>query len=303
MELTQAAQPSGGAGLYFNSTNINSTLDVQSGHFTFQASNTGSGINHIVLGNLNIGAGAVVSLSPPNGTSNRTLLVVGSLSLAGTNGAWSGKLDLSGNDLDIYQYYVYEPLSLIDNMISSGLANGTGGIVSTAAANNSAHLTTLAAILNQYSSGNPIYGYTNPFDGFDSSVNDILVKYTYYGDTNLDGKVDGTDYSRIDNGALNHLTGWFNGDFNYDGAINGSDYTLIDNAYNTQGASLEAELAAPAAVIGKSFSGSRGKPAFPPANLFQTSAQITIADSAESNIETLMLKKDVLDGLTDSFQL
>ena len=72
---------------------------------------------------------------------------------------------------------------------------------------------------------------------------DVLVKYTYYGDANLDGKVDGTDYSRIDNGYLNNLSGWFNGDFNYDGVIDGSDYTLIDNAFNTQGASLAAAVA------------------------------------------------------------
>ena len=61
------------------------------------------------------------------------------------------------------------------------------------------------------------------------------MKYTYYGDANLDGKVDASDYSLIDNGYLNHLTGWYNGDFNYDGVINGSDYTLIDNAFNMQG--------------------------------------------------------------------
>jgi hypothetical protein len=75
-----------------------------------------------------------------------------------------------------------------------------------------------------------------------------LVKYTYYGDANLDGKVDGFDYTRIDNGYLNHLTGWGNGDFNYDGVLNGSDYTLIDNAFNTQGALLAAELTSPSAA-------------------------------------------------------
>jgi hypothetical protein len=66
---------------------------------------------------------------------------------------------------------------------------------------------------------------------------DVLIRYTFYGDANLDGHVDGSDYSRIDNGYLTHASGWFNGDFNYDGTINGSDYTLIDNAFNTQGAS------------------------------------------------------------------
>ena len=38
----------------------------------------------------------------------------------------------------------------------------------------------------------------------------------------------------IDNGFVNHLTGWFNGDFNYDGVVDGSDYALIDNAFNRQ---------------------------------------------------------------------
>jgi hypothetical protein len=69
------------------------------------------------------------------------------------------------------------------------------------------------------------------------------VKYTYYGDANLDGVVDGSDYTKIDNGYHNKLTGWANGDFNYDGVIDGSDYTLIDNSFNTQGGSLASSIA------------------------------------------------------------
>ncbi len=82
----------------------------------------------------------------------------------------------------------------------------------------------------------------------------MLVKLTYYGDTDLNGEVDGSDYSRIDNAYLYNqtasspLTGWFNGDFNYDGVINGSDYTLMDNAFNTQGAYIASEIASPNAV-------------------------------------------------------
>ena len=45
------------------------------------------------------------------------------------------------------------------------------------------------------------------FDGQNPSKTDILVKYTYYGDANLDGQADAGDYSLIDNGYLNHLTG------------------------------------------------------------------------------------------------
>jgi hypothetical protein len=80
-------------------------------------------------------------------------------------------------------------------------------------------------------------GFTS-FEGSPVLATDVLIKYTWYGDANLDGKVDGSDYSRIDSGFLAHATGWANGDFNYDNTVNGSDYTLIDNAFNTQGNQL-----------------------------------------------------------------
>src|SRR5208282_2315621 len=91
------------------------------------------------------------------------------------------------------------------------------------------------------------------------SDTDILVKYTYFGDTNLDGVVNASDYLAIDS-AFNHNSsvgaggqfeaGWANGDFNYDGLINGDDYTLIDNAYNSQGSTtFAASSAGPAEMI------------------------------------------------------
>jgi len=78
------------------------------------------------------------------------------------------------------------------------------------------------------------------FDGQSIPTGEIIVGYTYFGDANLDGKVDGSDYSKIDYGFLHHLTGWANGDFNYDNVINGSDYTLMDNTFNTQGSPIPA---------------------------------------------------------------
>jgi hypothetical protein len=93
-------------------------------------------------------------------------------------------------------------------------------------------------VIQNNQSGSVLFTSSNEFDGYTPAAADILVKYTYYGDANLDGKVDGSDYSRIDNGYRNHLTGWYNGDFNYDGVVDASDYTLIDNAFNQQGASL-----------------------------------------------------------------
>ncbi len=65
----------------------------------------------------------------------------------------------------------------------------------------------------------------------------VVVKYTYNGDTDLNGRVDGADYARIDTGFTNtsSLSGWFNGDFDYNGKIDGADYTLIDTAFSRYG--------------------------------------------------------------------
>jgi hypothetical protein len=181
-----------------------------------------------------------LTLLPAANDSNHSVLVTGSLSFAGTAQSPQGILDLTSNDLVISG----GNLNTINSAVISGLTNGTGILSSTAAAD-SAHLTALGVIQNNQS-GVALYGSGTGqflFDGVAPDPADVLVKYTYYGDTNLDGQVDGSDYSRIDNGYLNNLTGWFNGDFNYDGVINGSDYTLIDNAFNAQGASLATAVA------------------------------------------------------------
>jgi hypothetical protein len=114
--------------------------------------------------------------------------------------------------------------------------NGSGGITSSSAAADSHHLMALGVIQNNQS-GTAIYMAANLFDGTVPGASDILVNFTYFGDANLDGKIDGSDYSLIDAGYASHgsFTGWYNGDFNYDGSIDGSDYALIDNAFNNQG--------------------------------------------------------------------
>jgi hypothetical protein len=73
--------------------------------------------------------------------------------------------------------------------------------------------------------------------------------------------VDGSDYTLIDNGFNNHLTGWLNGDFNYDNVVDGSDYTLIDNAFNTQGAQLAAEVFIAAEIAGSGATSAVPEPA------------------------------------------
>ncbi len=158
------------------------------------------------------------------------LFTAGGLTLpAGT------KFDAGSTDLDLSNV----TLTAIRTWITSGFAGGlwTGpGIISSAAGGDSTHLTTLGLIQNNQT-GTAIYTAANKFDGITPGVSDVLVKYTYYGDANLDGRVDGSDYTKIDAAFGTSLSGWLNGDFNYDGTIDGSDYTLIDNGFNTQGVS------------------------------------------------------------------
>jgi hypothetical protein len=98
------------------------------------------------------------------------------------------------------------------------------GIDSSAAHSDTNGVTALGCILNTAFS---------TWDDQAVSDTDVLVKFTYYGDANLNGIVDNsTDLGLLNNGQSNGLTGWYNGDFNYDGVINGSDYTLYDLGYN-----------------------------------------------------------------------
>lgn len=72
---------------------------------------------------------------------------------------------------------------------------------------------------------------------------DIILKYTYLGDTDLDGNVTATDFAQLDAAYLNHIYNrragdpkatWFLGDLNYDGKIEGSDFAIMDAGYINQ---------------------------------------------------------------------
>jgi hypothetical protein len=231
---------SGGMPIVFNLGNsVSNSVSDSAGIISIPAT-VQTGISKTTFSNITVGAGAeVIFASPSTGSANRRLVVItGSLSLAGKTNAWTGTLDVGANDLDVKN----GSLPTLTNQIAQGSTDSwqsSGGIISTAAAEDTTHLTTLGIIQNTVS-GVSLY---NTFDSSPANGSDVLIKYTYFGDTNLDGVIDGSDYSRIDNGFLQHLTGWINGDFNYDGVVDGSDYILIDNAFNAHGASIDGELA------------------------------------------------------------
>jgi len=124
---------------------------------------------------------------------------------------------------------------LIQTGRNGGAWNGTSGIITTSASGN---ITTLGVATAQQAKqlANPTD--TTVFDGETVTGTDVLVKFTYGGDANLDGKINVDDYGHIDTSIPLGLSGWFNGDYNFDGKINVDDYGIIDFNIGIQGATL-----------------------------------------------------------------
>jgi hypothetical protein len=122
-------------------------------------------------------------------------------------------------------------------------------VISSTAAGDTRHLTTLGYM--QSNGG--------MFDGVNTTTNDVLLKYTYFGDADLNGTINGADYAQIDSGYGAHLSGWSHGDFNNDGVIDGTDFALIDNAFNQ----IAATGATPLALVSNQASFSSSSSAVP----------------------------------------
>ncbi|HWP39721.1 MAG TPA: autotransporter-associated beta strand repeat-containing protein [Tepidisphaeraceae bacterium] len=208
-------------------------------------------------GTITVNANAVAQIST-KGTANSP---AGTSRTASLNLAASARLDLNNNSLIINS----GSLATVTSQIKSALENGGNfdwlgpGIGSTQAnvQNTTAgsFLYGLGVILNdlsQVGGSGPIY---TDFAGVSGLVGtEVLVKFTYFGDADLSGSIDATDYSLIDNGYVNSLTGWLNGDFDYSGSIDATDYALIDNAYVNQVGPLgEALIAEHARMLGGEY--------------------------------------------------
>src|SRR5204863_6828476 len=113
----------------------------------------------------------------------------------------------------------------------------------------------VGAILNIDKNSNSIYSTwpasPSPDTGAGGlSTTDVLVKYTYFGDADLNGVVDyTTDYDLWSNGFTNPglaaTNGWLYGDFDFSGIVdNTTDYDLWSTGFAHQGGAL-AEPVAP----------------------------------------------------------
>ncbi|CAN5674561.1 hypothetical protein BH09PLA1_BH09PLA1_11960 [soil metagenome] len=207
---------------------------------TLLVSKTGPGT--LAVRNLNIEAGVAVNGGTisiiANGTDTGTSRV-GTLSFAG-GATPTATLDLKDNDLIVTSGTYAAVTNSISKARNGGLWNQPGLTSSTAGAAVPKNKTLGTVTGAEYHAAQ---GAAAPFDGFAVADTDVLVKFTYYGDTELNGSVNFDDYSRIDAGFNNNRTGWFNGDFDYNGSVNFDDYSLIDLAFNTQTGTLRQAIA------------------------------------------------------------
>ncbi len=168
-----------------------------------------------------------------------------SLTVAG-GGSPTATLDITDNNLIVHNGNLATLTAQTAAAATVNLDWTGAGLTSTTARDDANAITAVGIIQNDDGGGSPLYS-TWP-QGADSggavsvSDSDVLIKYTYYGDADLNGVVDpGIDYDLWSAGVASDgaLTGWEFGDFDYDGSINpGIDYDLWSAGLAGQGSPL-----------------------------------------------------------------
>jgi autotransporter-associated beta strand protein len=205
-----------GQGTYTGSTTVNG------GHlyvYNNSASSTAPGLPYNNALTINAGAGVGLHLSGDVPLELSSLIING-----------SGYLDIENNHLFI-NYGSTDPIATIRAYLKEGYQSGNWqgpGVDSYA--------------IGTYGSGYSI-GYTDSADPNNPAglaSDQIEIKYTLAGDLNLDGEVNGTDFSILAANFGKNVMGWDQGDINYDGVVNGADFGLLASNFGktASGASI-----------------------------------------------------------------
>ncbi|HYO11317.1 MAG TPA: autotransporter-associated beta strand repeat-containing protein [Tepidisphaeraceae bacterium] len=162
--------------------------------------------------------------------------------IAAVTATGTGKIDLADNRLIVTNVDAAAAATTVGNLttlLRNGYANGgwTGGAGIITTATDAAPATHLTALGVAVAGDVGLTGQS--WAGQVLADTDAVVMYTYGGDANLDGKLNGDDYFRIDSNVnAPGASGWSNGDFNYDGKLNGDDYFIIDSNIGRQGTAI-----------------------------------------------------------------
>jgi hypothetical protein len=198
----------------FEGPSTNSLGDVDTLGSTMVNSQAVVAANHFNENSLTVGG--FVTITPKSaggGTSNLQSLIVDP----------GGTLDLNDNSA-VITYSGASPAVTIRSYLVSGFNQGNwngAGIDSSAAHADTTFRTAL---------------------GYNDTGSSIIVKYTYYGDSNLDGVVNTTDFQMFIDGLVAASgSSWSQGDYTYDGKVDlGNDFDLFLVGYLTNGGALGA---------------------------------------------------------------
>jgi hypothetical protein len=64
------------------------------------------------------------------------------------------------------------------------------------------------------------------------AAGDVLLRYTYFGDANIDGKVNALDFNALASSFGAVEQNWIQGDFNYDGTLDSLDFAALSANFN-----------------------------------------------------------------------
>jgi autotransporter-associated beta strand protein len=208
---------------------------------------TKSGPGLLTVGGFRVGKLALAQGTVrASGEGEAAVNAVDELNIAGVPGAWGATLDLGGSDLVVHDGDIASVISQLRSGRAGGAWNGAG-LASSAAAADPSGLTAPGAVLNDDGGGKVVF---ETFAGEAVDASAVLVMYTYYGDADLSGAVDGDDYMRSDRGFLDGGEAtWLSGDFDYDRRVSISDYFLLDRSNAMQQGGLGGLPAAVAAIV------------------------------------------------------
>jgi autotransporter-associated beta strand protein len=234
LDLNGASTPSGGlgniggtGGLVTSSSAGNAVLGLNPvGTATF------GGIIENGAGTVGItksGAGAQV-LTGNNTYTGTTTVQGGSLVLT-TDGSQSAVFGGGRGGADITGGRVVFDYNTATNQVANIKSILTAGY-------NEATKFSTGAIRSSTATSKIGLGYIN-----DPVAKQMTVAYAYYGDSNLDGKVNAIDFNSLANNYGGSGKEWVQGDYNYDGSVDSLDFSALSANFNSA-------LPAPAPALG-----------------------------------------------------
>jgi autotransporter-associated beta strand protein len=210
----------GTAGLVFGQT-------VLAGNLTVTVNNP-AGAN---AGTVALGAAGGAGVSETGGSRNITKAGAGVLTLRGSS-TYSGTTTVNAGTLIVSQAAAWGPAL---NGPGATTINAPGKLVFDYTGNvGTDPVTSIRTKLQASYASNFTTGQfrtagdaSHGLGYLDNGTSNVLLRYTYFGDANLDGQVNTADFSALA-AAFNSASGtWQTGDFNYDGVVNAIDFNLL----------------------------------------------------------------------------